>query len=194
MGKELLAQLRIALAAVAALAVLLCGAYPLAVWAMAQGLFPWRANGSLLVREGEVAGSALLGQRFEGPAYFHPRPSAAGSGYDAAASGGSNLGPTSKALIDRVRKRMDDYRRENDLRPETPIPPDAVTASGSGLDPHISVSNAHLQARRVAKARRLDEALLRRKIKNFTAGRDLGILGEPRVNVLMLNLDLDARR
>lgn len=194
MGKELLAQLRIALLAVGMLAVLLCGAYSLAVWAMAQGLFPWRANGSLLVREGEVAGSALLGQRFEGPAYFHPRPSAAGSGYDAAASGGSNLGPTSKALIDRVRKRMDDYRRENDLRPETPIPPDAVTASGSGLDPHISVSNAHLQARRVAKARRLDEALLRRKINNFTAGRDLGILGEPRVNVLMLNLDLDARR
>lgn len=194
MRKEILSQLRIALSAVVMLAILLCGAYPLAVWAMAQGLFPWRANGSLLVRKGQVTGSALLGQRFEGPAYFHPRPSAAGSGYDAAGSGGSNLGPTSKALIERVRKRMADYRRENELGPETPIPPDAVTASGSGLDPHISAGNAHLQARRVAKTRGLDEGLLRERIKAFTTGRDLAILGEPRVNVLMLNLDLDARR
>ncbi|OPY12835.1 MAG: Potassium-transporting ATPase C chain [Syntrophus sp. PtaB.Bin138] len=194
MLKEILVQIRVALLAVASLAVLLCGAYPLAVWVIAQGLFPWQANGSLLIRErGVVAGSILLAQRFEGPAYFHPRSSAAGKGYDAADSRGSNLGPTSKKLIDTVKKRMADYRRDNDLGPEIPIPADAVTASGSGLDPHISVSNAHLQAKRVAKVRGLDEARLRNKIAAFTTGRDLSILGEPRVNVLMLNLDLDGK-
>jgi len=194
MLKEILVQLRIALLAVVVMAVLLCGAYPLAVWAMAQGLFPWQANGSLLVREGVVTGSVLLAQRFDGPAYFHPRPSAAGNGYDAAGSGGSNLGPTSKKLVDTVRKRIADYRLENDLGPETLIPPDAVTASGSGLDPHISVTNALLQAKRVAKVRGLDEASLRKKIVDSTTGRDLGVLGEPRVNVLTLNLELDGKR
>ena len=195
MLKEIVAQFRIALVAVAALAVLLCGVYPLAVWALAQGLFPWQANGSLVIREGgAVAGSVLLAQRFEGPAYFHPRPSAAGKGYDAADSGGSNLGPTSKRLIDAVKKHIADYRRENNLRPEIPIPADAATASGSGLDPHISISNALLQAGRVAKVRGLDEAILQRKIAASTVGRDLGILGEPRVNVLMLNLELDGKR
>jgi len=195
MLKEILVQIRIALLAVACLGVLLCGAYPLAVWTMAQGLFPWQANGSLIVREGSVVtGSVLLGQRFAGPAYFHPRPSAAGTGYDAADSGGSNLGPTSKRFIDMVKKRIADYRLENDLGPGTLIPPDAVTASGSGLDPHISVQNALLQAKRVAKVRGLDEAGLRKKIADSTVDRDLGILGEPRVNVLMLNLDLDGKR
>lgn len=194
MLKEILVQFRIALLAVAALAVLLCGAYPLAVWAMAQGLFPWQANGSLLVREGVVTGSVLLTQRFDGPAYFHPRPSAAGNGYDAAGSGGSNLGPTSGKLVDTVRKRLAGYRLENDLRPETLIPADAATASGSGLDPHISVTNALLQAKRVAKVRGLDETSLRQKIVDSTTGRDLGVLGEPRVNVLMLNLELDGKR
>jgi len=194
MLKEILLQLRIALSAIVILAILLCGAYPLAVWAMAQGLFSWQANGSLLVREGAVTGSVLLGQQFDGPAYFHPRPSAAGTGYDAADSGGSNLGPTSKMFIGMVKKRISDYRLENDLGPEIMIPPDAVTASGSGLDPHISVNNALLQAKRVAKVRRLDEAELRKKIADSTVGRDLGILGEPRVNVLMLNLDLDGKR
>jgi potassium-transporting ATPase KdpC subunit len=194
MLKEILVQFRIALLAVAALAVLLCGAYPLAVWAMAQGLFPWQANGSLLVREGVVTGSVLLAQRFDGPAYFHPRPSAAGNGYDAAGSGGSNLGPTSGKLVDTVRKRLAGYRLENDLRPETLIPADAATASGSGLDPHISVTNALLQAKRVAKVRGLDETSLRQKIVDSTTGRDLGVLGEPRVNVLMLNLELDGKR
>lgn len=194
MLKEILTQLRIALLAVAVMAVLLCGAYPLAVWAMAQGLFPWQANGSLLVRKGVVAGSVLLAQRFDGPAYFHPRPSAAGEGYDAAGSGGSNLGPTSEKFVDTIRKRIADYRLENDLGPETLIPADAATASGSGLDPHISVTNALLQARRVAKVRGLDETSLRKKILDSTTGRDLGVLGEPRVNVLMLNLELDRKR
>jgi potassium-transporting ATPase KdpC subunit len=194
MLKEILAQLRIALLAVVTLSVLLCGAYPLAVWSMAQGLLPWQANGSLLVREGVVTGSVLLGQRFEGPGYFHPRPSAAGEGYDAAGSGGSNLGPTSKKLVDAIKKRVADYRIKNDLGPEILIPADAVTASGCGLDPHISVSNALLQARRVAKIRGLDEATLQKKIAGATVGRDLGILGEPRGNVLMLNLDLDRKR
>ncbi len=195
MLKDIFIQLRIALLALALLAVLLCGVYPLAVWTMAQGLFPWQANGSLLIREkGVVVGSALLGQPFDGTVYFHPRPSAAGGGYDAARSEGSNLGPTAKKLVDTVKKRVADYRLENELGPETPIPADAVTASGSGLDPHISVRNALLQARRVAKARGLDEAAVRKKIADFTTGRDLGILGEPRVNVLLLNLDLDGKR
>jgi K+-transporting ATPase ATPase C chain len=154
MLKEILVQLRTVLLTVAVLAMLLCGTYPLAVWALAQGLFPWQANGSLLVHKGgAVAGSALLAQDFNGPAYFHPRPSAAGKGYDAAGSGGSNLGPTSRKLVDTVKKRIADYRLENGLEPAIPIPADAVTASASGLDPHISVKNALLQARRVAKAR-----------------------------------------
>ncbi|OPY14028.1 MAG: Potassium-transporting ATPase C chain [Syntrophus sp. PtaB.Bin001] len=195
MLKEILVQLRIALSAVAVLVVLLCGAYPLAVWSLAQGLFPLQANGSLLVQKGgAVTGSALLAQGFTGPAYFHPRPSAAGKGYDAAGSGGSNLGPTSRKLVDTVKKRIADYRLENGLGSEIPIPVDAVTASASGLDPHISLKNALLQARRVAKTRGLDESGLRKEIADATIGRDLGLLGEPRVNVLMLNLELDGRR
>jgi K+-transporting ATPase ATPase C chain len=143
--------------------------------------------------KGQVIGSSLLGQQFAGPGYFHPRPSAAGDGYDAANSSGSNLGPTSQKLITAVKERVDAYRAENNLAPGVLIPVDAVTASASGLDPHISVKNALLQASRVAKARGLGEEAVRRSIARHTEGRDLGILGEPRVNVLMLNLDLDGK-
>jgi len=187
-----IAELQITLKAVLALAVILCGIYPAAVWILAQGLFPARANGSLVVRNGTTLGSSLIGQDFSGPAYFHPRPSAAGEGYDALRSGGSNLGPTSKKLVDEVRRRVAAYRAENGLASGILVPPDAVTASASGLDPHISIKNASLQAPRVAKARGLDEDRVRQLITKLTEGRDLGVLGEPRVNVLMLNLALDG--
>ena len=194
MIKEILAELRISLAVTLCLAVLLCGAYPLGVWAITQGVFSQQANGSLIRTGGNLTGSTLLAQQFTGPAYFHPRPSAAGDGYDAANSGGSNLGPTSQKLIDTVKARIADYRRENSLEPQTLIPADAVTASGSGLDPHISVKNALLQAGRVAKTRGVHEAVIRASIAVRTAGRDLGVFGEPRVNVLLLNLDLEEKR
>lgn len=174
------------------LAVLLCGIYPLAVWGVAQGLFPSQANGSLLIRQGKVVGSTLIAQGFSDPRFFHPRPSAAGDGYDAARSGGGNLGPLSRKLVEEVAGRIAAYRRENALSMDIPVPADAVTASGSGLDPHISVRNAILQARRVARSRGLNEEELLEKIRAHTEGRDLGILGEPRVNVVQLNLDLDG--
>jgi K+-transporting ATPase ATPase C chain len=190
--KNWMTELRISLVAVLSLAVILCGLYPAAVWVLAQGLFPAKANGSLIVRSGTTLGSSLIGQSFSGPEYFHPRPSAAGQGYDAVRSGGSNLGPTSKKLVDAVRQRAADYRAENNLGPETMVPADAVTASASGLDPHISLKNALLQMPRVAKARGLGEMAVRKMVEAYTEGRDLGILGEPRVNVLMLNLALDG--
>ncbi|MCX5820297.1 MAG: K(+)-transporting ATPase subunit C [Deltaproteobacteria bacterium] len=189
--KELFVQMRISLTAVLVLAVLVCGIYPLLVWATGQVLFPREAGGSLVRVSGSVAGSSLLSQGFAGPAYFHPRPSAAGAGYDASSSGGSNLGPTSRQLTETVRARIAVYRSENRLALGVPVPVDAVTASASGLDPHVSVPNALMQARRVAEARGLSEEAVRRGIVAHTEGRDLGILGEPRVNVLMLNLDLD---
>ena len=191
---NILKELRITLTAVLSLAVLLCGIYPVAVWAVAQSLFPNQANGSLIQVNGKMTGSALLAQRFADTGYFHPRPSAAGDGYDAANSGGSNLGPTSQKLIDRVKERIAGYRLENNLGLEVLIPADAVTASGSGLDPHISLRNALLQAERVAKSRGINEAVIQKKIAAYTEGRDLMIFGEPRINVLMLNLDLDRKR
>jgi K+-transporting ATPase ATPase C chain len=194
MMRGLFVQLRISLVAVLSLAVLLCGVYPLLVWAMGQMLFPREASGSLVRVGGPVAGSSLISQGFSGPAYFHPRPSAAGAGYDAASSGGSNLGPTSRQLIETVRDRIAAYRAENRIPSGIPVPADAVTASGSGLDPHISVPNALLQARRVAEARGLGEESILAKIAAHTEGRTLGILSEPRDNVLMLNLDLDGKR
>lgn len=186
-------ELRISLIATLLLAVLVCGLYPAAVWVVGHGLFPHRAGGSLVISNQKVLGSSLLAQGFVRPQYFHPRPSAAGEGYDGAHSGGTNWGPTSKKLMDTVRDRVAAYRQENDLAVETPVPADAVTASASGLDPHISVKNALLQANRVAKARGLSVEVVLKKIEARTEGRTFRILGEPRVNVLMLNLDLDGR-
>jgi K+-transporting ATPase ATPase C chain len=194
MIKSIINELRISFIATVCLAVLLCGIYPAVVWLVAQGIFPDQANGSLVSVKGQVIGSSLLAQKFTGPSYFHPRPSAAGDGYDAVNSGGSNLGPTSQKLIDAVKERIAAYRAENNLTPEILIPADAVTASGSGLDPHISVKNALLQASRVARVRGVGEEALRKKILSHTEGRDLGIFGEPRVNVLMLNLDMDGKK
>ena len=190
--KNWLAELRRSFLAVALLAVILCGIYTLAAWFLAQGLFHGRANGSLIVRDGVVVGSSLIGQLFSSPAYFHPRPSAAGQGYDGGRSGGTNLGPLSKDLVETVRRRIAEYRAENGLPAETPVPADAVMASGSGLDPHISPENAWLQAPRVARARGLSEAAVRKRIEASTEGRTLGVLGEPRVNVVRLNLALDG--
>ena len=194
MIKNILNELRISVIATVCLAVLLCGIYPAVVWGIAQGLFHSQANGSLVEVQGQVAGSSLLAQRFAGAGYFHPRPSAAGDGYDAVSSGGSNLGPTSQKLIAAVKERVAAYRAENKLAPEVLIPADAVTSSASGLDPHISVKNALLQAGRVAGVRGISEVALQKKILSHTEGRDLGIFGEPRVNVLMLNLDMDGKK
>jgi len=190
--KPWLAEFRTSLLAVPALAVILCGLYPVIVWALAHGLFPSRADGSLVVRDGEIRGSNLIAQKFTGPGYFHSRPSAAGNGWDAGRSGGSNLGPLSKDLSEIVRRRVADYRTENGLPAGTLVPADAVTASASGLDPHISLRNALLQARRVAGARGLTETHIRAFIEERAEGRSLGFLGEPRVNVLALNLALDG--
>ncbi len=189
-----LADLRRSLLAVAALAVILCGLYPLAAWVLAQGLFPGRANGSLIARDGVVVGSSLIGQGFSAPKYFHPRPSAAGQGYDGGRSGGTNLGPLSKDLVETVLRRITEYRAENGLAASAPVPADAVMASGSGLDPHISPENARLQAPRVARARGLAEEVVLARIEACTEGRTLGIFGDPRVNVLRLNLALDGVR
>lgn len=191
--KNLIAELRASVVSTLLLVVLCCGIYPLAVWAVAQGLFPHKANGSLVQVNGMVAGSSLLAQGFAGPAYFHPRPSAAGQGYDAANSSGTNLGPTSKKLIEDVKQRIAGYRAENGMPHDARVPADAVTSSASGLDPHVSVENAMLQADRVAKARGMSREAVSQKIRNHTEGRDLMILGEPRVNVLMLNLDLEGK-
>ena len=192
--KNMIAELRTSLVITLLLIVLCCVLYPLVVWAIGQGLFPHKANGSLVEAKGNIVGSSLLAQGFAGPAYFHPRPSAAGQGYDAANSSGTNLGPTSKKLIEAVQQRVAYYRAENGLTPDSPVPADAVTSSSSGLDPHISPENANLQAGRVAKARGLSREEVVRKIAAHTEGRAFMILGEPRVNVLMLNLDLDGKR
>jgi K+-transporting ATPase ATPase C chain len=191
--KDLVAELRASIAATLLLAVLCCGIYPAVVWAVGQGLFSHKANGSLVRVDGKVAGSSLLAQGFTAPNYFHPRPSAAGQGYDAANSSGTNLGPTSKKLIEDVKQRVADYRTENGLAPDARVPADAVTSSASGLDPHISVRNALLQAARVAKVRGIGEKDVMAKVEANTEGRTFGFLGDPRVNVLTLNLSLDGK-
>src|SRR5882757_8877049 len=193
--KPFLSELRGALMSTIVLAVICCGIYPLVVFGIAQAAFHDQANGSLIVdKDGTVRGSKLLGQSFTAEKYFHPRPSAAGNGYDAANSGGSNLGPTSQKLNDAIKDRVDSYRKENGLKETDPVPADAVTTSGSGLDPHISLHNAELQTPRVAKARAVSEEKLRELIQQNTDGPDLGILGDPGVNVLRLNLALDQLR
>ena len=165
--------------------------YPLAVTGLAQVLFPRQAKGSLIARNGKVVGSALIGQNFAGAKYFHPRPSAAGAaGYDAVASGGSNLGPTSQKLIDRVKHSIQEFRKDNPNY-SGPIPADLVTTSASGLDPHISPASAAAQVARIAAARGVGPDRIGRVVAAHTEGRDLGFLGEPRVNVLLLNLALD---
>jgi len=174
-------------------AVICCGLYPLIVYGAARLLFPYRANGSLLVdKTGAVRGSALIAQDFTGPQYFHPRPSDAGpNGYDASNSGGSNLGPTSSNLVANIEQNLATYRSNNGLATNAIVPADAVTASGSGLDPDISPESAALQIPRVAKARGLSEDQVRELVRQNTQGRDLGIFGMPRVNVMMLNFALD---
>ena len=210
--KTLLTEFKTALLLTLVFAVLLCGAYPLAVWAAGQALFPGKANGSLVVdKDGTVRGSALLAQNFSSDKYFQPRPSAAGNGYDDMNSGGTNLGPTSAKLangvhakdakgkdvgdpgnFDGIKDLVAAYRAGNGLKDTDPVPADAVTRSGSGLDPHISVANAQLQAARVAKARGLALDRVQAFIAAATDGRDLGVIGEPGVNVLRLNVALDG--
>jgi K+-transporting ATPase ATPase C chain len=175
------------------LAIVCCGLYPLVVFGIGQVLFRDKANGSLIVdKDGTIRGSRLLGQQFSAEKYFHPRQSAAGNGYDASNSGGSNLGPTSQKLRDSIAQNVSDFRAQNGLGTNDPVPADAVTASGSGLDPHISLRNAEIQTARVAKARNLPLEKVRELIKQNTDSPDLGFLGEAGVNVLSLNLALDA--
>jgi K+-transporting ATPase ATPase C chain len=182
--------LRPALVLLLLLTLLLGVIYPLAVTGIAMVAFPQQAGGSLLQRDGKVVGSALLGQSFAGPGYFHGRPSGAGAaGYDAASSSGSNYGPTSRALLERIAADAARLRAE---QPGKPIPADLLTASGSGLDPHISPAAAEYQVARVAAARGLSEDHLRLQVREHTRGRALGFLGEPTVNLLTLNLALDA--
>jgi len=186
MKEHLLTSIRITLV----LVVLLCGIYPAVVWGIGRVAFRDSADGSLLQRDGKVVGSSLIGQSFTAAKYFHSRPSAAGSGYDAMASSGSNFGPTSQKLNDRVTESIAAW---HDTRPANGIPADAVTTSGSGLDPHISPENARSQAARIARERQMPVAELNTLIDERTEGRFLGIYGEPRVNVLLLNLALDER-
>jgi K+-transporting ATPase ATPase C chain len=209
--KSLISDLKTAVLLTFVLVLLLCGAYPVAVWAGARWLFPAQANGSLVADpDGTVRGSRLLAQSFASAKYFQPRPSAAGTGYDATNSGGTNYGPTSARLatgshakdqngrdvddpnnFDGIRDLVAAYRLANGLGPSDPVPADAVTRSGSGLDPHISVANARIQAARVARARHLDPAAVAALVAANTDGRDWRVFGEPGVNVLALNLALD---
>ena len=202
-------ELRPLLAVTVALLIITSVIYPLAVTGVGQALFHRQANGSFVSVDGTDVGSSLIGQAFSRPEYFHPRPSAAGAGYDAANSSGSNLGPTSDKLINGVKDdpetvdvdesfagitdRVAAFREENGLADDVEIPSDAVTASGSGLDPHISPATARLQVTRVASARGASEADVQKLLDDHTEGRALGFIGEPRVNVLKLNIALDAR-
>jgi K+-transporting ATPase ATPase C chain len=175
-------------------AVLLCGLYPLIVTLLGHILFSYQANGSLITaKDGTILGSEIIGQAFSDDQYFNSRPSAAGTGYDASNSSGTNLGPTSQKLRDSIKAAVDAYRKQNGLAADAPVPADAVTSSASGLDPDISVKNAMLQAPRVAKTRKISLDSVNVLVQKYTEGRDLGLFGEPRVNVLKLNLALDGK-
>jgi potassium-transporting ATPase KdpC subunit len=191
--KTILAEFGRSIVAIIVLAIICCGAYPVIVYGLGRALFPHQAGGSLLVdKSGAVRGSSLLCQNFTGDKYFHPRPSAAGNnGYDPTSSGGSNLGPTSSNLVANITQNIAAYRSDNNLAANAPVPADAVTESGSGLDPDISLENAELQIPRVAKARGMTEEQVRKFVAQNTEGRDLGIFGVPRVNVMTLNFGLD---
>ena len=189
MWKQIIPGIRVTLL----LTVLTGLVYPGIITGLCQMLFPKQANGSLLYKDGKVIGSSLIGQNFSRPEYFQPRPSAAGSdGYDATSSTGSNLGPTSQKLSDRVKAAAEKFRKEN---PDYtgPIPADLLTASGSGLDPHLSPASAGVQVARISKARRVDMQPVQALIAEYTEGRALGFIGEPRVNVLALNTAMDER-
>jgi len=194
--KSFLTEIRISIVATILFAVVCSGLYPVVIWGVGQLLFPRQANGSILKSSDNKTriGSSLLAQGFSGAKYFHPRPSSAGTGYDASSSSGSNLGPTSQKLIDQIKANVEAYRQENGLSADTVVPADAVTASGSGLDPHISLRNAELQSPRVAKERGLAPDMVKAAIGKATESAFLGIGGEAGVNVLLLNVALDAQQ
>jgi len=191
---NILKEIKTSLIVTAVLIVICCGIYPLVIFGAGQLLFPKQANGSLVLDDqGKPIASTLLAQNYAADKYFNPRPSAAGTGYDSTSSAGSNLGATSQALHDAVQQRVSDYRKANNLTTDQLVPADAVEASGSGLDPHISLKNAALQLPRVAKARGMSEDDLKSLVAKYTDGRDFGILGEPGVNIVKLNLALDGK-
>ena len=191
---NILKEIKTSLIVTAVLIIICCGIYPLVIFGAGQLLFPKQANGSLVLDDqGKPIASTLLAQNYAADKYFNPRPSAAGTGYDSTSSAGSNLGATSQALHDAVQQRVSDYRKANNLTADQLVPADAVEASGSGLDPHISLKNAALQLPRVAKARGLSEDDLKALVAKYTDGRDFGILGEPGVNIVKLNLALDGK-
>jgi len=191
---RILKEIRTTVVLTLVLLVICCVIYPVFVFGAGQLFFPQKADGSLVLEaSGKPIASMLLGQTFSADRYFVPRPSAAGTGYDSTSSGGSNFGATSQALHDAVKQRVADYRKANNLLQTQLVPGDAVTASGSGLDPHISIKNALLQLPRVARARAMSEDALKKLVDQYTDGRDFGILGEPGVNIIKLNLALDGK-